>query len=132
METHNSKKNTKDQRLEIRLSAYDLEKLKRKASAMDLSNSELIRRLVKYGVCYKIDFNSIDEILYQLSKIGTNINQITRGINTAVIKGEEIDADQMMETLNNYYNSLKALQLTCEQYFKDNSIKQLKKITIDD
>lgn len=102
METHNSKKNTKDQRLEIRLSAYDLEKLKRKASAMDLSNSELIRRLVKYGVCYKIDFNSIDDILYQLSKIGTNINQITRGINTAVIKGEEIDADQMMETLNNF------------------------------
>ena len=121
----------KNKQILVRLSQKELELLKRKAKAVDLSNSVFIRRSFKYGVCYRINFESANNILYELSKIGTNINQITRGINTAIIVGEKIEIEHLKETLDLYYKSLKALQITCEQYFENNSIKHLEKITIE-
>lgn len=92
----------------------------------------MIRRLAKYGVCYKVDFNVGTNILYELGKIGNNINQIARGLNTSIIKNEQVDGSSIKQSLDLYYKDLHALQKTCEEYFADNSIKQLEKIKIED
>ncbi len=125
-------KKNKDGRLEIRLSHDDLEMIKSKAAKMSLTSSEMIRRLAKYGVCYKVDFNVGTNILYELGKIGNNINQIARGLNTSIIKNEQLDGSSIKQSLDLYYKDLHALQKTCEEYFADNSIKQLEKIKIED
>lgn len=126
------KNKNKDKQLLLRLSSSDLDYIKNKAKKMNLTTSEFMRRIAKYGVCYRINFSEANNILYELNKIGTNINQIARGLNTAIITNKNVNSEDLKEVLDLYYHDLRALQLTCEEYFANNSIKQLEKLSIDE
>ena len=47
----------------------------------NMSISKIIRMMIRFGLCFYIDFSADFEVATQISKIGTNINQITRVIN---------------------------------------------------
>ena len=86
----------RDQRIAIRLTEKELNIIKKKAEKMSITSSEMIRRLAQYGVCYKIEFDAAEDILYELGRIGNNLNQITRGLNTNIIKGEEFELKDLI------------------------------------
>lgn len=60
--------------------AYILEE-KFKASGMK-NRSEFFRHLLIYGYVYDVDYSVVQENNYQLQKIGTNIMQIVKKLNT--------------------------------------------------
>ena len=45
------------------------------------SRSEYIRELIRFGFTYTVEYSHIQEANMQLSKIGTNINQIAKKVN---------------------------------------------------
>ena len=116
----------------LRLTEKELNIIKKKAEKMSITSSEMIRRLAQYGVCYKIEFDAAEDILYELGRIGNNLNQITRGLNTNIIKGEEFDLKDLKRNIDTIRNDLKILQETVNQYYKDNNIKKLEQIKIEE
>ena len=110
----------------------ELNIIKKKAEKMSITSSEMIRRLAQYGDCYKIEFDAAEDILYELGRIGNNLNQITRGLNTNIIKGEEIELKDLKRNIDTIRNDLKILQETVNQYYKDNNIKKLEQIKIEE
>lgn len=61
-----------------------------KASGMH-SRSSFIRHMILQGYVYDVDYSALRKSNEQLSKIGTNINQIARRVNsTGYIFPEEI------------------------------------------
>lgn len=122
----------RDQRIAIRLTEKELNIIKKKAEKMSITSSEMIRRLAQYGVCYKIEFEAAEDILYELGRIGNNLNQITRGLNTNIIKGEEFELKDLKRNIDTIRNDLKILQETVNQYYKDNNIKKLEQIKIEE
>jgi len=54
------------------------------------SRAAFIRQLIVYGFVYDVDYTELHEYNAQLSKIGTNLNQIAKRINTT---GHVYDAD---------------------------------------
>lgn len=122
----------RDQRIAIRLTEKELNIIKKKAEKMSITSSETIRRLAQYGVCYKIEFDAAEDILYELGRIGNNLNQITRGLNTNIIKGEEFELKDLKRNIDTIRNDLKILQETVNQYYKDNNIKKLEQIKIEE
>lgn len=60
--------------------AYILEE-KFKASGMK-NRSEFFRHLLLYGYVYDVDYSVVQENNYQLQKIGTNIMQVVKKLNT--------------------------------------------------
>lgn len=73
-----------------------------------------------------------EDILYELGRIGNNLNQITRGLNTNIIKGEEFELKDLKRNIDTIRNDLKILQETVNQYYKDNNIKKLEQIKIEE
>ena len=66
----------------IRVTDEEYEELIRQKEFMDFASySELIRMFINNNVCLKIDFNGLFEVATQISKIGTNINQIAKAVN---------------------------------------------------
>ena len=74
---------TRKHEFKLRLSedeAYILEE-KFKASGMK-NRSEFFRHLLLYGYVYDVDYSIVQENNYQLQKIGTNIMQVVKKLNT--------------------------------------------------
>ncbi len=65
-------------RKEIRLSKKELEKIKRKAKESKLNVSEYIRQSALNGFVIVKDEKAKIDLIYELNKIGTNINQVTK------------------------------------------------------
>ena len=47
----------------------------------NLSISKIVRMMIRFGLCFYVDFSADLEVATQISKISSNINQITRVIN---------------------------------------------------
>ena len=107
----------RDQRIAIRLTEKELNIIKKKAEKMSITSSE---------------FDAAEDILYELGRIGNNLNQITRGLNTNIIKGEEFELKDLKRNIDTIRNDLKILQETVNQYYKDNNIKKLEQIKIEE
>ena len=66
----------------IRVTEEEYQELLRQKEFMHLSSySDLIRMYINNNVCFKIDFNGLFAVSTQISKIGTNINQIAKAVN---------------------------------------------------
>lgn len=64
------------------INEYDYEKLKKRLSMLGLSESEYIRGLIKGHVPKGKPSKELTDLIYELNKIGNNINQIARVSNT--------------------------------------------------
>ncbi len=69
-------------RKEVRLSKKELEIIKKKAKESKLNVSEYIRQSALNGFVIVKNEKAKTDFIYELNKIGTNINQVTKLCNT--------------------------------------------------
>ena len=95
---------TRTRFIKIRVSEIELEEIKTKATEADLSISDLFRQLI---LNTKIRQNrSEKELIRQIARIGSNINQLARWANTR--KNRPLALETVL-WLNRIYNSVKEL-----------------------
>lgn len=85
-------------RIMVRLSAVDTAGLDAEASAMGLPRAAWVAALVRRRVQGEPTFShtgelSLAAIQGELRRIGVNVNQITRALNTAVLEGRVLDLE---------------------------------------
>jgi len=69
--------------LHVRLDEAEMAIVNEKFKASNhKTRSEFIRQLILYGMVFKVDYNELQEMNYQLEKIGNNINQIAHRMNS--------------------------------------------------
>ena len=74
------------------------------------SRSKYIRELVKYNAIYNIDYSYIRSYSYELSKIGTNINQIAHMANSSGNINEN-EIRKLQEEMNKIWQLQRSMQL---------------------
>ena len=96
---------------ELKLFLSDDEKFileeKHKLSGMR-SRSSFIRHLILYGYVYDVDYSDLREYNTLLSKIGINLNQITKRANTTGHLYEE-DIKEVKELMNQVWHTQKSM-----------------------
>ena len=80
-------KDKRNNRIYIRLNDAEKVDIKNKADLSDMSVSEYIRQAaitasVKVNIEYRPNNQQLGELIYELHKIGTNINQIAHKLNS--------------------------------------------------
>jgi hypothetical protein len=85
-------------RIMVRLAAPDAAGVDREAAAMALSRAAWVAALVRRRVRGKPSFRRPDELSLiavqtELRRIGVNVNQMARALNTAVLAGEVLDLE---------------------------------------
>lgn len=65
----------------VRFSPEDIAEIERKAEQMQMSTSKYIRTMAIDGQAYKLEVPEYRDIMIELIRIGTNINQIARRLN---------------------------------------------------
>lgn len=65
------------------------------------SKSAFLRKLVLYGFVYDVDYSHIREMNAQLGKIGSNLNQIAKRVNTTntIYKKDMEDIKELMNQI---------------------------------
>lgn len=87
----------KSRRIELRLSQHDYDYLRAQATKAGMNMSQYLRlRLKEYEVPTPIDTN-VSDVLLALGRIGNNINQIAREVNTYRLFDEGSVIKQMDE-----------------------------------
>ena len=72
------------------------------------SKSSFIRNLIIYGFVYDIDYSELKEYTTALSKIGNNINQIARKVNTNNA-ADSADIKEVKEMMNKLWHTQKSM-----------------------
>lgn len=72
------------------------------------SKSAFLRKLVLYGFVYDVDYSHIREMNAQLGKIGSNLNQITKRVNTTNTIYKK-DMDDIKELMNQIWQLQKSM-----------------------
>lgn len=99
------KQRTKKERIEIRLSTEEKNNLLYKMKLAKIESiSSLIRKLLNTGFVININTNGLLDLIYEINKIGININQIAKIAN---------------ETHNIYENDIKEINKKVN-YIKSN------------
>jgi len=85
-------------RVTVRLSAPEFAALDREATAMGLSRARWVAALVRRRVLGKPTFARAEALTLmtiqgELRRVGVNVNQIARALNTAVMEGRVLDSE---------------------------------------
>jgi hypothetical protein len=85
-------------KLTVRLAAEDGDGLEREAAFMGLTPNAWAAALIRHRLTGKPRFSRSDEIALiamqgELRRIGVNVNQIARALNTAVMEGKVLDLE---------------------------------------
>ena len=71
------------------------ELIQKKAAAAKLDTTNYIKRMAFKGYIIEYDLNTLNDFIYELNKIGVNINQIAKRVNeTGSIHTGEMEAIQ--------------------------------------
>lgn len=108
----------KEERFEIRLDKNDKEYMQKIANKMGISISEFVRVSVRDGGYAYVDYSSLDQLNYQISQIGNNINQIARGINIMNRANEKLDITEINETSHALMEGLEKIEKIIIQMYK--------------
>ena len=105
------KMSTRTRQNEFKIFLNDDEKFileeKYKLSGMR-SRSAFIRHLILYGYVYDVDYSDLREYNTLLSKIGNNLNQITKRANTTGHLYDE-DIKEVKELMNQVWHTQKSM-----------------------
>lgn len=96
----------KEKRITIRLTEDEYEKIKRKAEKINVSVSEYVRNFLSKKEVKIVDKTSLRELIYQLQRIGVNINQMVKKVN---LNHSDIELKKEIEELEEIYKKLKEL-----------------------
>lgn len=101
-------KEKKESRIYLRINSEEKDILQSKANKYGLTVSEYLRQVsLQHKVINK---NIRKELLYNLSRFGSNINQIAIHVNTWK---DDTDKIQLLVVLHNIENELKELHKKC-------------------
>lgn len=106
-------------RFELRLNELEFIQLKENASLSGLNISEYIRKRAVYFRDFIVDLSPIVKLNYEISKIGTNINQIAKlcnyhkfvdkdDVENLIKKQEEII--KLIEPINLFFSEIKNIE----------------------
>lgn len=110
-------------KLTVRLAADDAEGLSSAAAEMGLTPNAWVAALVRSRLRSKPTFARAEEIAViavqgELRRIGVNVNQIARALNTAVMEGKVLDLE--IAYLDDLRTELRAHMSTLRQAFEGN------------
>ena len=94
----------------FRVSAEEYKIIRRKMIMSRMRNREaFIRKMLIEGVIINVDTAPLEDILYEMHKIGTNVNQIAKVANTnGTISQDELT--ELKERVNEIWHILKSFQ----------------------
>jgi antitoxin component of RelBE/YafQ-DinJ toxin-antitoxin module len=103
---------TRTLRYELRLTPVEKESWSVFASAMGLDLSEYIRRCVeRRQITTNIQPEVHRQTAVELGRIGVNLNQLQRVMNTAVASGQDIpNIEESLAVVEKVYEAVRALQ----------------------
>ena len=109
---HAKKRKVREHRVEVRLSDDELNQLKNaNASSIARLLRESALRVVNKQETQVPQFTKLDrDFLLELSRIGNNINQISRAINTDIASSRPLDAARLLHLLIGVDQALKELR----------------------
>ena len=82
-------------RKEICFHEKEWELVQKKANDVKLDTTNYIRRMALNGYIIEYDLKVLNDFIYELNKIGVNINQITKRVNeTGSIHASEVETIQ--------------------------------------
>jgi len=89
------------EKLEFYVSDEEFKIIEEKKEKSGLNRSEYLRKMAIQGAIVKIDMSTINDLIYEINKIGVNINQIARKVNenNQIYKNEVIELQEMMEEI---------------------------------
>lgn len=91
------KNSVKTERLEIRLTSTEKEKIFENAGKANMTVSEYIVTLNNLTPIYVFDKETVLSLIYEVNRIGNNINQITK-----VVNAQKYSTTEQLEQLNRY------------------------------
>lgn len=109
-------------RLDIRVTPSEKNLVTKKAAFCNMKYAEYVRKIIKENLIIVEDNSHEERIIYELNKIGININQIARVVN---LNGN-INDDEMKELLN-YKKEIQSLLLKRKE---DRLMKEIYRIGI--
>lgn len=114
---------TRPAKLTVRLAADDAKGLSSAAAEMGLTPNAWVAALVRRRLRSRPTFTRAEEIALiaaqgELRRIGVNVNQIARALNTAVMEGKVLDLE--IAYLDDLRTELRAHMFTLRQAFEGN------------
>ena len=110
-------------KLTVRLGAEDSRGLDREAQAMGLTRNAWAAALIRHRLTGRPTFRREDEVALigvqaEVRRIGVNVNQIARALNTAVLEGKVLDLE--LAYLEDLRTELRVHMSTLRQAFTGN------------
>ncbi|MCD8214089.1 MAG: MobC family plasmid mobilization relaxosome protein [Clostridiales bacterium] len=100
----------KSEILHIRLTAEEKEAIKEKMKTVGMTNmSKFVRLALEVNPVVSLDMNGIYKLAYEVNRIGNNINQIAKHVNTTrnLYKNELDNIANELHQLNHFINLIK-------------------------
>ena len=99
---------SKNQKIEIRVSQKQKDKIKTKAEKANMSMSEYLRKSALKRKIKVIETDNLHQLAVQVKKVGTNIWQIRKEImdNSSFSATEKGEFQAQLEILNNQYQEV--------------------------
>ena len=99
-------------RHELKLTPEEKSSWLAKASSTGLNLNEYIRRCVERRALAPIQPEVNRQTAIELGRIGVNLNQLVRAMNTAIASGQHIpNVSEALSVVEEVYNTVKKLQL---------------------
>lgn len=100
---------TRKNQIQFYLSDDELFVLEKKFQLSKKKNrAAFLRNLILYGFVYDVDYSNLRELNSTLGKIGSNLNQIAKRINTTNTVYQE-DMDEIREMMNQIWQLQKSI-----------------------
>lgn len=100
-----AKKRYRDKEVKFFVTENELEMIDQKAAVVELDRSKYLRKMAIEGIIIKRDFTQVEELVYEINKIGNNINQVARRANEL----EHVSSDDLKylrKQLNSIYTQI--------------------------
>lgn len=70
---------TRDEVIYLRLTKEEKEEIIKKMQSIRMTNlNDFVRKILLMGTAIRVDTNGLNNLAYEVNKVGNNINQITR------------------------------------------------------
>lgn len=97
------KKRYRDKEVKFFVTDTELQMIDQKAAVAELDRSKYLRKIAIEGFIIKRDFTQVEQLVYEINKIGNNINQVARRANEIdfVNKGEIMYLKKQLDSIYN-------------------------------
>lgn len=99
------KKRYRDKEAKFFVTEREMETIDQKAAVAELDRSKYLRRMALDGYIIKRDYTQVEQLVYEVNKIGNNINQVARRANEMEYVSLD-DIKYLKKQLDGIYNQI--------------------------